>query len=203
MASEGIPILGGGRLRARWERLTERERRLLLAFFSTLIVLVVGATILVINNGLTTLESENDEIRQALRDIDGGREAYQRAKAKTASIEVRMGSGNVQLQGFLEQGAKEAGVEISETTERQPVPVGKKYLERAVDLRLRKVTVEQLAKFLRYIETGPNLVVVTSLNVRTRDDRHEDLEVEMAVATYEHAPADRPGRKKDNKEEKG
>ena len=50
------------------------------------------------------------------------------------------------------------------------------------------MTLENLAKFLRGVETGPNLVLVTGLNVRTRDDKHEELEVEMTVTTWEKAP---------------
>ena len=112
-----------------------------------------------------------------------------------------MGAGGVQLQGLLEAAAKEAGVEIAEQTERPANPLGKKYIERAVDLRLRKVQLEDLTKFLRKVETGPNLVVVTALNIRSRDDKHMDLEVEMAVSTYEHAPPEKPGHKgKDTKE---
>jgi hypothetical protein len=43
-------------------------------------------------------------------------------------------------------------------------------------------------------------VVVTSLSVRTRDDKHQDLDVEMTVSTYEHAqPKDKPGAKKGEK----
>lgn len=184
-------------LRGRWERLSDRERRLVgglgLAVFAVA-VLGVGLSIA---NGLGDLEDENADMRQALRDIDSQRDAYQHAKSKNAQLEVRIGHGQVQLQGYLEQAAKDAGVEIAETSERQPAAAGKKYTERAVDLRLRKVGIDQLAKFLRKIETGPNLVIVTALDVRTRDDKHEDLEVEMTVSTYEHASDTKGAKKKD------
>jgi type II secretory pathway component PulM len=186
-------------LRDRWARLSDRERGLLYGLGAAFLVIIVLGIGFSIAQGLSDLEESNDAMRQALKDIDTHRDEYQRAKAKTAQVEVRMGHGGVQLQGFLESASKEAGVEIAETVERQPQALGKKYVERAVDLRLRKVGIEPLAKFLRKIETGPNLVVVTSLNVRSRDDKHEDLEVELTVSTYEHASEAKPGHKKEGK----
>jgi type II secretory pathway component PulM len=187
----------GSGLRARWDRQTDREKRMvmLLGVMAVLVGALLGGFI--VNNEISSLESENEAMRQALRDIDTKRDGYQRAKAKTAQLEVRMGRGGAQLDGFLEQAAKEAGVQIDETNPRPPAPAGSQYVERSVDLRLRKVALEPLAKFLRHIETGPNLVVVTQLNVRTRDDKHEELEVEMTVSTYEHATD--KGKKKEQK----
>ena len=46
---------------------------------------------------------------------------------------------------------------------------------------------------MKAIETGKSLVVVTSLTVRTRDDKHQQLDVEMSVSTYEHEQRSRPG----------
>ncbi len=175
-------------LRGRWERLTDRERTLVAGMGVVLVVVIIFGIGVSIAQGLSDLEDDNRAIRQALKDIDSNRDAYLRARQKTAQLEARMGRGAVQLQGYLESAAKEAGVEIAETVERQPAPLGKKYVEKTVDLRLRKVPLEPLSRFLRKIETGPNLVAVTSLSVRSRDDKHEDLEVEMGVSTYEHAP---------------
>lgn len=183
-------------LRARWERMTERERRLLVALGVTLTLCVVGLVAFFINDGLSTLESDNEYMRTALDDIERGRDGYQRAKAKLNALESRIGRGGVQLQGYLETAAKDAGVDIAEQSEQPAQPAGKSYIERAVELRIREVNLESLAKFLRKIETGPNLVVVTQLEVRTRDDKHERLEVEMRVATYEHAPAEKPKKEK-------
>ena len=59
------------------------------------------------------------------------------------------------------------------------------FIERTVDLRLGAVTLEQLTKFMRAVETGRSMVVVSQLNVRTRDDKHEQLDVTMSVSTYE------------------
>ncbi len=175
-------------LRDRFERLSQRERTMVTALgvtFGVMIALIVGYFI---TDGLSSLEQRNNDMRQALRDIDTRRDAYIKARAKSEQIDHKIGTTPVQLQGYLEAAAKETGVEIPESNEKPPQPAGKLYVERSVDLRLKSVRIEQLGAFLKRIETGQNLVLVTALSVRTRDDKHQELDVEMTVSTYEHAP---------------
>jgi type II secretory pathway component PulM len=176
------------RFRARWERLSARERTLLTAMGITFVAMTVVIVGFVITDGLATLEDRNADSRQALRDLETQRDSYLKSKAKAAQLETRMGKTPVQLQGFLEQVGKDAGVEIPESDEQAAQPTGKsQFQERSVTLRLKQVTLESLTKFMRGIETGPNLVVITALNIKTRDDKHQDLEVEMTVTTWDHA----------------
>ena len=176
------------RLRDRWERLSSRERTMVSALGVTFILMVTLIVGFVITDGLSTFEEHNSDMRQALRDLETHRQGYLAAKDKLKQLEARIGHNSIQLAGYLEQAAKDSGVEIPESNDRQPVPAGKQYVERSVDLRLRAVKLEALGKFLKKVETGPNLVVVTALNIKTRDDKHEDLDVEMTVSTFEHAP---------------
>lgn len=174
-------------LRDWFERLSSRERAMVGALavtFVSLVTLVIGY---LISDGLSTLAERNAEMRQALRDLDTQRDSYLRAKAKYSQLESRLHGSAPALSGYLEQAAKEAGIQIPESNDRPTVPSGKNYVEHSVDLRLRAVTLDALAKFMKRIETGPNLVVVSALNVRTRDDHHKELDVEMTVATYERA----------------
>ena len=175
-------------LRDWFERLSQRERTMVSALgvaFVLTVVLIIG---FLITDGLTSLEERNADMRQALKDIDTQRDSYIKARFKGQEIDRRIGGQPVALQGYLEQAAKDTGVEIPESNERPPQPAGKAYVERAVDIRLKAVRIEQLGAFLKRIETGPNLVLVTALSIHTRDDKHQDLDVEMTVSTYEKAP---------------
>ena len=80
--------------------------------FVVMVTLIVG---FLITDGLSSMEERNADMRQALRDLDTQRDNYLRMKAKTAQMETRLGSTPVQLQGYLEAAAKEAGVEIPES----------------------------------------------------------------------------------------
>jgi len=183
------------RLADRWERLSARERTMVSALGVTFVLMLTLIVGFFITDGLSTFEEHNADMRQALRDLDSHRQGYLAAKTKLTQLEARIGKNTIQLGGYLEQAAKDSGVEIPELNDRQPVPAGKRYVERAVDLRLKSVKIDALGKFLKKIETGPNLVVVTGLNIKTRDDKHEDLDVEMTVSTYEHAPPAKEGKK--------
>jgi type II secretory pathway component PulM len=183
------------RLRDRWERLSSRERTMVSAMGVTFILMVTFIVGFFITDGLSTFEEKNRDMRQALRDLDTHRQSYLAAKNKLQQLEARIGKNPIQLGGYLEQAAKESGVEIPESNERQPTPAGKQYVEKSIDLRLRAVKLEALGKFLKRVETGPNLVVVSALNVRTRDDKHQDLDVEMTISTYEHAPPPKESKK--------
>ena len=188
-----------GRLSERWERLSPRERTLLTALAATFVVMVTLILGFVVTDSISTIEGQNADARQALIDLETQREPYLRAKAKASAMELRMGKTPVQLQGFLEQVAKDAGVEIPESNDLTPQPAGKQFLERSVSIRLKQVTLDSLAKFLKGVEGGPNLVVVTALRVTTRDEKHENLEVEMTVTTYERVSEKTKSSKKGDK----
>jgi hypothetical protein len=175
------------RLRDRFERLSQRERTMVSALGVTFVVLLTLIVGFLITDGLSSLEGRNAAMRQALKDLDTHRDSYLRARSKSAQMETRLGHGDMKLGTYVEQAAKEVGVDVPETNDRAPAPAGKQWVERAVDLRLQHVKLDQLANFMKKIETGPNLVVVTALNIRTRDDKHQDLDVEMTVSTYERA----------------
>lgn len=185
-------------LRDRFERLTPRERTMVTALGITFVVTVTLMITFVVSDSIATREERNQAMRQALRDLDTHRDAYLKAKAKADQLEGKLSKSGTQLQGYLEQAAKESGVVIPETNEKPALPAGKSFLERSVDLRLNKVTLEALAKFMKKVETGTSVVAVTSLNIRTRDDKHVDLDVEMSVSTYERAV-----EKKDKDKDKG
>jgi general secretion pathway protein M len=172
-------------LRDWWERLSQRERTLVGSMCATFVILVTLGVGYFITDGLETLDQRNSDMRQALRDLDTQRDAYLRMKAKSAQLETRLGQMPVQFQGYLEAAAKEAGVEIPESTPHEQATSNKAFIERSVDLRLGAVTLEQLTKFMRAVETGRSMVVVSQLNVRTRDDKHQQLDVTMSVSTYE------------------
>jgi type II secretory pathway component PulM len=182
-------------LRDKWERLSQRERTMVGALGVTFVLMVTLIVGFLITDGLATLEERNGDMRQALHDLDTQRDNYLKLRAKSQQIEVRLGATPVQLGGYLEQAAKDAGVEISESNEEQPTATGNNFVQRTVDLRLKAVTLDQLVKFMRAIETGRNLVVVSSLHITTRDDRHQQLDVDMSVSTFQRDMSKGAGKK--------
>jgi type II secretory pathway component PulM len=186
-------------LRDKWERLSQRERTMVGALGITFVVLVTIIVGFLITDGLSTLDERNGDMRQALRDLDTQRDSYLKLRAKSQQVEVRLGQTPVALGGYLETAAKEAGIDTPDITERAPTAAGKSFTEHSVDLHLRAVTLEQLVKFMRAIETGRNLVVVKELHITTRDDKHMQLDVEMSVSTYQRDLINKSAGKKGDK----
>jgi type II secretory pathway component PulM len=177
------------RLRDAFEGLSARERSLLLLLGAVVVLLLFLIGGYTLYDRIDTLEEKNQAMEKALSDIAKKRGPYLQARARQAQLDSRIGNSPLQLSGFLEGIAKESGIEIRETNPRTPEPLGKKYIQQSVDLRLGRVKLEPLLKFMHRLETYPsNLVLVTQLSIRNRDDKHEEFEVDMTVSTYEHAP---------------
>ena len=177
------------RVRDYLDGLSSRERTLLTTLGVTIGLLLVLGFAYTINDRIDTLEENNEAMHSALRDIEKKRVPYLAARALAAQLDSRIGQTPLQLSGFLELISKETGIEIRETNPRTPEAVGKKYIQQSVDLRISKVALEPLLKFMRRLETyQQNLVLVTQLSIRARDDKHQDFEVDMVVSTYENAP---------------
>lgn len=193
------------RVREYLEGLSSRERTLLSTLGAVIMLLAVLGGTYYIYDRIDTLEENNEAMHRALTDIEKKRGPYLAARALAAQLELRVGQTPLSLSGFLEQIGKETGLEIRETNPRSPEPVGKKYIQQSVDLRISKVALEPLLKFMRRLETyQSNLVLVTQLSIRARDDKHQDFEVDMTVSTYENAPKSgaAKGGKSDDKADK-
>lgn len=186
------------RVREYFEGLSARERTLLVTLGAAITLLAVLTGTYFIYDRIDTLEENNEAMHRALLDIEKKRGPYLAARAMAAQLDSRIGQTPLSLSGFLEQIAKETNLEIRETNPRTPEPLGKKYIQQSVDIRISKVTLEPLLKFMRRMETyQSNLVLVTQLSIRARDDKHQEFEVDMTISTYEHAPktAAKPGDK--------
>lgn len=183
------------RVREYFEGLSARERTLLLTLGVAITLLGVLTGTYFIYDRIDTLEENNEAMHRALLDIEKKRGPYLAARAMAAQLDSRIGQTPLSLSGFLEQISKETNLEIRETNPRTPEPIGKKYIQQSVDLRISKVALEPLLKFMRRLETyQSNLVLVTQLSIRARDDKHQDFEVDMIVSTYENAPKAPPGK---------
>jgi type II secretory pathway component PulM len=187
-------------LKGSWERLSQRERSMVGGLAAALVLGVVILVGYIIASGLEELEENNEAMRKALRDVEQNKDSFVVQRQRLAALEVRISRTPVELNRFLETAASAAGISIAESGEMQPVQ-GDRYVQRGMEIKLRKVNVEQLAKFMKEIETSQQLVQITSLSVNTRWNQHEDLDVEMTVSTYERREGGGKGdaRKKEDR----
>jgi type II secretory pathway component PulM len=177
------------RLREMWERLGPRERRLGTMLGVVLVVVAVLYVGFMIQDGLHALERHNDDTRAILATLNNRREELIEARSKQGETTAMIGEEHTALPTYLEKIAGEVGVQIRAQTEKPTVARGK-FHEHQTQITLFDITLDQLAKLLRGIETQSPVVVVQRLQVKRSSLVKEKLDkVDLTVATYSRAPA--------------
>lgn len=173
------------RLSAWFAELAPRERRLLSILGVVGLVMVVLLVPLGVSAMLRGKRTANAELRAAILRVQAGRTQVATRKAKREAIVARYAKTAPKLGGFLEQLAKEQSIEVPEMQDKQELPIGKRYTERATQVRLRKVGGFPLMKFLEKIEQSGFPVAITRLNVRKRGGDHDSFDIELGVSAYD------------------
>lgn len=172
-------------LRDRFARLEPREQRLLSLFgliFAGLVVLALPISLTVL---VHSRHAENESLRAAAQSIDDSRADLERAKAEKNAVAERYAKPCPPLAAFLSGLAKEEGVEIPESQDRQAVPHGKRYTERSTKLALHKVGMYKLAKFLERIEQSGHPVSITGLDLHKRGAEPDSYDVDLIVSAFD------------------
>jgi len=174
----------------RWG-LNPREQRV-----ATIAVFVLaGILLLAIPVGLSSLVSsrraENEELKEALASVNGARAKIRERQDRKSSIAHRYQKKAPPLGGFLEQNASSSKVQVSDSTDRPDVNLGKQYVERHTVIHLKNVGMGPIARFLESIEKSEYPVAVTRLNIRKRSGENDSYgPIEIGVSAYDrNAPA--------------
>ena len=180
---------------AEWERMAPRERRWVaaLAIAVALMACLLGSYF--VFGSISDLEEHNADIREALTAIEKHRDEYMDAKNRSVAQEARIGTDPPQLTADIEAAAREENVQIAETNERPATPVGKRYSQHDVDLKLRQVDLQALTKFLRRVEVGPRLIFFTRVSIKRRYSESDKLDVELTATAFERLREDKLKKK--------
>jgi general secretion pathway protein M len=187
-------------LRERYERLEERERKLLGIMA---IVAVIGALLvvpLVVAAALHTERSDNQALREAIQAIEGARPAVELARARSKAIEARYANTAPPLAAYLSKVAAETEIEIPESQDRQAVPHGKRYEERATKIVLRRVGMLKLARFMEKLAQSGYPVAITQLSIRKRSVEPDSYDADLVLSAFDRKaekPAPKAGDKGD------
>jgi len=168
-----------------WNRMAPRERKLVTGLISAVIAFAVLVTGFLIVDSLRDIEESNNDAREALANIAKHRDEYQEAKARMVAQEVRIGTEPPQFAADLEEAAREVSIQIPETNEHPAVPVGKRYLEHKVDVKLRQVDLQSLSKFLEKLENGRRPIIISQMRMRKHFSEGSKLDVELTATAYE------------------
>jgi general secretion pathway protein M len=166
-------------------QMNARERRLvgILAFVGGIVLLlsVPFGLEAVVRSSM----SENEDLRQALADVQEARVRVRERQAKKDAIAARYAKKAPALAGFLEQTARQQKLEVTDSTPLPDVPHGKRYIEHATDIHLKKTGMLPLARFLEALEKSGFPVAVTRLSLHKRSGEADSYDVAVGVSAYD------------------
>lgn len=158
------------------------------------IYVLAGIFLLAIPAGLSSLVSsrrtENEELKEALSAVNGARGKIRERQERKNSIVQRYQKKAPPLGGFLEQQASAAKLQVSDSTDRPDVNLGKQYVERHTVIHLKNSGMGPIARFLEGLEKSEYPVSVTRLSIRKRAGEADSYgPIEIGVSAYDRNAA--------------
>lgn len=173
------------RARDFWDRISPRERRLVVIAAIALPLTVAIWLAFSIQDGLVAKEARIDKMRKALVVLA---DLKARGPQEPADDVVStMGTEPISLDTYLTNAAQKSGFTLKGTVPRNPV-TRNGFVTNSVSLQVSDLPIEQLKKFLQEIETGSKVVAVTRLDLRRDFKSKEKIDGTLEVSTYSKEP---------------
>jgi len=173
------------RLRDWFDKLGSRERRLMSILGVAFVVFLVFLVPLVFQFTLSSRRQTNKVLRDAIAAIKNARDDVRKRQEKRDAILARYSNRPPPLAGLIEKPARDNHLDVVESRDIPEVPHGKKYVERATVVRLRKTGMLALSKTLEQIEQQRMPIAITRLNIRRRGGERDSYDVELGVSAFD------------------
>lgn len=171
------------RLRATWENLNDRERRMLTILGVVLgaVLLIMPPILLVMDN--SDLEAQNAELRGAVEQLDLQRNKLTHLMQERRAADAKYLNKTPPLGSFMESEAKKQGLTLQEVTDQPEKTVGK-YLRRSVTVALPQVALTPLINLLSSIVESGHPVAVDQLQI-DHYQAGDQYNVKMGITTFD------------------
>lgn len=172
--------------------LNPREQRLV-----SVLIVVLGAMVILgvpigLESWVSSKRDENQALRDALDNVQASRSTIHERQAKKDAIAQRYANRAPELAGYLESTAKKQKLEITDSVDRPPVPIGKRYTERSTTIHLKKAGLLAVSRFIESLEQSGSPVAVTRLNLRRRMGEQDSYDVELGVSAWDRTEKETP-----------
>jgi len=170
-------------VRESWEKLSDRERRMLSIMGSVAALLLVFVAVWTSSSAVASVEEERDEIRKVLTDISRSGEVLAKRDAERLAVEARFKNSPPPLAAFLESKAKAETLEVRQVVE-QPAKEVNGYRRQNVRLHFTGVSLRPVMRFLASIEEEQMPIAVERVSIEhyTPGDTYK---VEVGVIAFE------------------
>lgn len=171
-------------LRTRFEQLSGREKRLVMAAGGAVLIFILFITVLSFANSANTHRRRTQEKLAKLQQVQQLAASYNQATAARNAIEQQLTNSDVRLLSYISDKATAAGLDAPNMTPKGEVGIGDgKIMESTMELTFTDVDLRKLTDFLRSVESGPGIIKVKYLRIEPRP-ASQTLTAWATVATY-------------------
>jgi Tfp pilus assembly protein PilO len=175
------------RILTAWDNLSFRERILVgaaggITVFGILLAGVINPLISMTDGVSARADSAEQQLEAMIR----LRRDYDVVHANLSTVETRISANKEKrnLLTLLESLASQSSVTINSMEERKAQD-DEKFKETRVEVRLKRVTLEDTVSYLHAIEASDRLLTVKSLRIKNRTDKSNLLDVTFNVSTFD------------------
>jgi hypothetical protein len=199
--SKTTPQQGSG-LKDSLSKLSDREKKLLLAMAGVFVTLALLVTISLFQRSLQELEKDTNNLQQALNTLALAGPAYVQRTAGAGDADPRaarfsdevLKNNELRLTSFVATHAAATNITVNSYDEDQ-LPLGSRsktgpdagpvVIERTLRADIREAQMDNLLQLLDRIENSGEPVVIKRLDVRAQRGREGQVRAMLIVSTYE------------------
>jgi hypothetical protein len=173
-------------LSRRFQSLSMREQVLVYVMGGTAVALGVVLAIVLMVGKIGSLEDRVADNDRILLDLTTQGERLLEVQQERDKEEARFDRELPPLPGLLERMAGEAGIEIPESRELPDDPIGKKWVRKSVEVRLRRVGLKSITDFMVKIENENKRIplAITHVLIKKRASEPDSYDVDISVSAY-------------------
>lgn len=191
------------RARDFWDRISPRERMLVVLLAIGLPIAAAVWLALSIHDGLATMDARNQTMRDALEII-----ATEKAKGPQVVTDdaPKIPAEPMPLETYVTKAAEKFSLKFKGPIDSRPKVVRNGFVTTTLSCAFDDITTDQLKAFLQEVEQGNKIVVVTHLDVRRdfRDKKKIDATFEVSTYSLEAKPKESgSGEDKDKDKKEG
>jgi general secretion pathway protein M len=169
---------------ASFQRLTERERRLVVIAGSALGVFVLFSILISFASTAAGYRRRTEEKLNKLTEVQTLAASYREAEQNRQAMERQLTTNKLSLISYLEEKGTAAGLNIPAMNPKPEASIADgKIIESAVELTLTDIPLNRMVDFLSAVERGPGVVKVKLLRVEPRTS-NQTMTVWATIATY-------------------
>ena len=162
-----------------------REKRLLALAAGGVLLFIVLIGYASFSASIRKAQSALEEKQEAFEKISRLSAGYGAQEQERQLLEARLRQSPPQLMGFVDNLAKQAGLEVGSMQDRGVVTSKGSVKELSVETNLSKVPLDKLMKLLDDVEKSPGVVRVRRLRLRKSFENKDVLDVQLNISAWQ------------------